>query len=196
LKKRREGRKKNLSLSLWLRLLKSHNLVMNKVRPALSARGITLPQFDVLAQLSRSPGGLTFSELSEKLLVSAGNLTGIVRRLEREKLVSRAIVPQDRRSFTVSLTPTGKRRIHKLIEEHRQDVGEILSVVPRKSQASLRRLLGEAAIKLGEKTQPGPAKGRKSRTAVKTRKKGRSRVGSIIRKIKSEKGVSRARRAS
>jgi DNA-binding MarR family transcriptional regulator len=132
------------ALSLWLRLLKLHNLVQERVRRGL-AGWCTLPQFDVLAQLARVPEGLTFRELSRRLLVSAGNLTGIVDRLESEGLVHREVVAHDRRSYRVRLTSAGRRRIGALIPRHRRDLASIFSKVPLPRQRALRRLLGEAA---------------------------------------------------
>jgi len=134
-----------VSLSLWLRLLKTHNLVLARLRPAIASRGITLPQFDVMAQLARAADGLTFGQLSRSLLVSAGNLTGIVDRLEREGLVRRRPVAHDRRSFRVTLTGRGRRRIAFLIRRHERDVETALACVPRSIQQSLRSLLGKAS---------------------------------------------------
>ena len=67
---------------VWIRLVKCHGLVMREVRRRVAQSDTTLPQFDVLAQLLRHPQGMTSTELSRVLLVTAGNLTGIVDRLE------------------------------------------------------------------------------------------------------------------
>jgi len=152
----------SVALSLWVRLLKTHNLVLARLRPALARRATTLPQFDVMAQLARHPGGLTFRELSRHLLVSAGNLTGIVDRLEKGGLVRRAKVAHDRRSYRVALTAAGKRRIAGLIRRHQQDVERALAPIPAATRQALRDLLGEAAGILSEehrsvRTAPGPA---------------------------------------
>lgn len=148
----------SVGLSMWVRLLKTHNLVLARLRAALASRGATLPQFDVMAQLSRQPGGLTFRELSRRLLVSAGNLTGIVDRLERDGLVRREAVPHDRRSFRVALTGSGRKRIAALIRLHQRDVEKTLSCVPAATQQALRDLLGEASGLLSEeRNQPRPA---------------------------------------
>jgi DNA-binding MarR family transcriptional regulator len=131
-------------MSLWLRLLKTHNLILREVRQGLPP-GITLPQFDVLAQLARSPEGMTFRELSRHLLVSAGNITGIVDRLEKEGLVRREVVAHDRRSFMIRMTPAGNRRIAALVPRHKRDLERILSPIPSRTQEDLRRLLARAA---------------------------------------------------
>src|SRR5687767_11278207 len=76
------------SLRVWLRLLACSNLIGNHVRQQLQSRfGITLPRFDLLAQLERAPQGLKMGELTQRLMVTGGNITGITDALEREGLV-------------------------------------------------------------------------------------------------------------
>jgi DNA-binding MarR family transcriptional regulator len=130
-----------LALSAWVRLVKSYNLVLRQARQRLGKR-CTLPQFDVLAQLARSEDGMSFSELSRHLIVTSGNLTGIVDRLEDEGLVYRETHPDDRRSIKVRLTPKGRRFSDEIIPQHGSDIEEILSVVPRADLSQLRELLG------------------------------------------------------
>lgn len=146
------------AMSLWLRLLKTHNLILREVRQGLPP-GITLPQFDVLAQLARSPDGLTFRELSRHLLVSAGNITGIVDRLEKEGLVRREVVAHDRRSFRIRMTSTGSRRIAALVPRHKRDLERILSPVPARTQENLRRLLARAARLIEARSAAHPGEG-------------------------------------
>ncbi len=75
-------------LRLWLRLLKAARLVEAELRERLrTGHGTTLPRFDVMAALARTPRGCRMSELSGVLRVSNGNVTGIVDRLEAEGLV-------------------------------------------------------------------------------------------------------------
>ena len=77
-------------LRLWLRLLKTSRAVEAELRERLRLTfGTTLPKFDVMAALERQPAGLTMTELSRFLMVSNGNVTGIVDRLVAEGLVVR-----------------------------------------------------------------------------------------------------------
>ena len=95
-------------LRLWLRLLKASSLIEEDLRRRLRAElGSTLPRFDVMSALSRAPDGLKMSEISRRLRVSNGNVTGIVDKLADEGLVLRAAVPGDRRASLVRLTPRG-----------------------------------------------------------------------------------------
>jgi DNA-binding MarR family transcriptional regulator len=130
-----------LALSVWVRLLKAHGLVLREVRRLVPA-GLTLPQFDVLAQLDRRPEGMTPKELTRELLVTAGNVTGIVERLVQQGLVSREEVPQDRRTVRIKLTLEGRRSMGRALPAHRRDLARVLARVPPSVLAALREDLG------------------------------------------------------
>lgn len=130
-----------LGLSVWVRLLKAHALILREVRRRVPA-DLTLPQFDVLAQLARREEGMTPRELTRELLVSAGNVTGIVDRLAVLGLAERRPVPEDGRAVRVRLTPRGRQLMQSAIPRHRRDVGALLTPVPAAELAQLRDLLG------------------------------------------------------
>ena len=97
------------SLRLWLRLLSATTRIEDTIRQRLREQfGITLPRFDLMAQLEREPEGLSMGELSRRMMVTGGNVTAIVDQLEKEQLVQRQSLPGDRRAFRVSLTPAGR----------------------------------------------------------------------------------------
>jgi DNA-binding MarR family transcriptional regulator len=123
--------------------LRVHGLVLRAVRRRLP-RGLTLPQFDVLAQLHRHPEGLLPSELTEALLVTAGNVTGIVRRLEAQGIVERSKVPDDRRAVRLRLTDKGRALAASLLPPHTRALEEILAPLAPRRKAALRDELGEA----------------------------------------------------
>lgn len=131
-----------LAVSVWLRLLKAHGLLLREVRRRVPPE-LTLPQFDVLAQLHRLPEGMTPGALTRELLVTAGNVTGIVARLESLGLVERHPVPQDRRAVRLRLTARGRRLMARAIPRHRREVGALLGRVEAPRLESLRDLLGE-----------------------------------------------------
>jgi len=135
------GDREGLALSVWVRLLKAHALLMREVRRRVP-EDLTLPQFDVLVQLARREAGMTPGELTRELLVTAGNVTGIVERLAGIGLVERCPVPEDRRAVRVRLTTRGRRLMRRAIPRHRRDVGALLERVPSQDLASLRDLLG------------------------------------------------------
>jgi len=130
-----------LAVSTWLRLLHAYGVVERELRRAVAVH-CTFPQFDVLNQLDREPGGLTFVELSRRLLVTAGNLTGIVDRLQDERLVRRTVHPDDRRAFRLTLTAKGRRLIRRAQQRHHRALAALLGDVTQHDLRTLRRLLG------------------------------------------------------
>jgi DNA-binding MarR family transcriptional regulator len=127
---------------------------------------LTLPQFDVLAELARADaGGFTFVELSRLLLVTSGNLTGIVDRLEEQRLVERRPDAHDGRVIRVALTERGRRVTDQMLPAHAADIEEMLSFMPRNSLAALSDLLGRLRDGLRERQrreQPAPVRRQKS----------------------------------
>jgi len=115
-------------LRLWLRLLRTTRAMEAELRQRLRVQfKITLPQFDVLAGLARKDAGITMTELSRMLIVSNGNVTGIVDRLVAEKLVARRPAPGDRRSLLVRLTPKGRALFTSAACAHQDWVDRLLA---------------------------------------------------------------------
>jgi len=114
-------------LRLWLRLLRSSRAIEARLRERLRTKfAITLPQFDVMATLARYENGITMTELSRHLMVSNGNVTGIIDRLAAEKLVLRQAPATDRRSYIVRLTPKGLAQFSAIAKAHEDWVDELL----------------------------------------------------------------------
>jgi DNA-binding MarR family transcriptional regulator len=115
-------------LRLWLRLLRATRAIEAELRERLRVRfSITLPQFDVLAALARKETGITMTELSRMLIVSNGNVTGIIDRLVADRLVARQPAPDDRRSFLVRLTTKGQAEFAAVARAHQQWIDKMLS---------------------------------------------------------------------
>jgi DNA-binding MarR family transcriptional regulator len=136
------------ALRVWLRLLACTGLVERELRGRLRAQfGSTLPRFDVLAQLDasarESASGLTMSELAQRLMVTNGNLTGLVERLVQERLVSRAASPVDGRAQVVRLTAAGKRALDAMTPEHHQWIDALFAGLSPQDTAQLYALLGK-----------------------------------------------------
>ena len=114
-------------LRLWIRLLRAARAIESELRDRLRREyAITLPQFDVLAALERQVDGMTMTELSRRLMVSNGNVTGIIDRLVAEKMVQRQAPAEDRRSFIVRLTPKGANQFASIAKAHETWVDELL----------------------------------------------------------------------
>src|SRR5436190_2156194 len=138
-----------MNVSLWVRLLESHNLMLSEVRRRL-ADECTMPRFDLLANLEREDGQ-TLAALSRRMLVTAGNLTGLVDRAERDGVVERRADPRDRRLSRVYLTPKGRELITTLLPRHAEHVGELIAELDDTDRRELRRLLGKLRESLAKK---------------------------------------------
>jgi DNA-binding MarR family transcriptional regulator len=115
-------------LRLWLRLLRSTRAIEVELRERLRVEfATTLPQFDVMAALARKDTGMTMTELSRMLMVSNGNVTGIIDRLVNDRLVVRQAPAEDRRSFIVRLTPKGAAQFATIARAHEEWVNKLLS---------------------------------------------------------------------
>src|SRR5256885_179972 len=143
----------HLPVSVWLRLMKCHNIISRELRKHVEKDGlITLPQFDVLVHLSRQNEGLSFVDLSRRLLVTSGNLTGIIDRLEREGLVSREPDSADRRVVRIRLTAKGRDLAGRFIPEHVKRIESVFADVPAKDLRQLRELLGKLKAVLPDRS--------------------------------------------
>lgn len=131
------------SLRLWLRLLSATTRIEDTIRQRLREQfGITLPRFDLMAQLEREPQGLAMGELSRRMMVTGGNITSIVDQLEKEQLVQRQAQPGDRRAYAVHLTAAGREAFAAMAAQHETWVVELLSPLPAEQQDQLHQLLG------------------------------------------------------
>lgn len=130
------------SLRLWLRLLSCSMIIERRIRTRLEEEfETTLPRFDVMAALEREPDGLTMSQLSAALLVSNGNVTGIVNRLIEELLVVRTLESDDRRIATVRLTRKGRATFQKMARSHEQWVDKMFAGMSEVQMEQLMKLL-------------------------------------------------------
>jgi DNA-binding MarR family transcriptional regulator len=132
------------ALRLWLRLLTCAQIVEKQVRGRLRARfDTTLPRFDLMAQLERAPDGLKMNELSRRMMVTGGNVTGITDQLVAEGLVERIDVEGDRRAYRVRLTPKGRKMFHEMARQHESWIVEAFAGLSDKDVSTLHRLLGK-----------------------------------------------------
>ena len=131
------------SIRLWLRMLACTNLIEGQVRSRLRSEfSITLPRFDLMSQLERMPEGMKMGELSKRMMVTGGNVTGITDQLVAEGLVVREDNPKDRRAYIVKLTPEGRRAFKKMADSHEPWVVELFSALSEKERQQLHGLLG------------------------------------------------------
>jgi DNA-binding MarR family transcriptional regulator len=129
-------------LRLWLRLLRATRAIEAELRKRLRVQfRITLPQFDVMAALARRSDGMSMTELSRTLIVSNGNVTGIIARLVTDKMVSRQPAPGDRRSLVVKLTPKGQAQFAGYASAHQEWLDRVLADIDSAEAETLIRHL-------------------------------------------------------
>jgi DNA-binding MarR family transcriptional regulator len=141
------------SLRLWLRLLTCTHLIETHVRKALAAQfKTTLPRFDLMAQLERAPNGLQMGELSRRMLVTGGNVTGIVDQLQSSGLIVRTEDPADRRAYRVKLTKEGRRLFGLMAAEHETWIVKLFAGMPKREQSVLNESLSRLRVQLTRKS--------------------------------------------
>ena len=140
-------------LRLWLRLLRVTRGIEADIRERLRRdHGTTLPRFDVMAALWRTPEGLKMSGLSGRLSVSNGNVTGIVERLVSDGAVERIPVPGDRRAMLVRLTPAGRAEFRTMAAEHERWIDSLLGGIGAGEATAMAETLRRIADTLDERT--------------------------------------------
>ena len=140
------------ALRLWLRLLTCTQMVERDLRNRLrEAFDTTLPRFDLMAQLEREPEGLRMSELSRRMMVTGGNITGITDQLEAEGLVERAEVEGDRRAYLVRLTPKGRQQFNAMAQAHEAWIVDAFASLSARDIQTLHALLGKVKDHFQEK---------------------------------------------
>jgi DNA-binding MarR family transcriptional regulator len=120
----------------WVHLLRIHQQVQKCEVAHLAKYNLTLPQFDVLAQLLREEG-ITQQTLADRLYVTKGNVCGLMDRMVEQGWVERAADPEDRRAHKIQLTPKGRQLIETVLPAHRQ---LLVSKIGRLSPTKVRQL--------------------------------------------------------
>jgi len=129
-------------LRTWLRLLRLTRGTENHLREYLRVNhDTTLPRFDVMAALYRVTNPMKMSDLSRQLLVSNGNATAVVERLEKEGLAARVPGEGDRRVVLVALTDKGRAVFETQAAEHRGEVDRLFSMLGHEELDALRDIL-------------------------------------------------------
>lgn len=129
-------------LKLWIRLLGVTRGTENRLRDYLRREhDTTLPRFDVMAALWRRRDGVTMSELSRMLLVSNGNATAVVDRLEADGICKREAEDDDRRRIRVRLTPAGLARFEAMAAGHEAEVDAIFAGLDETDLETMRDIM-------------------------------------------------------
>lgn len=163
------GTPEQAAVRAWVRVLAVHKRGLAAIRDDLE-REMTLPRFDLLANLVRSDGQ-TLASLSRSMLVTAGNLTGLVDRAARDGLVERRSDPNDRRAWRVHVTPKGTRAFHEAERRHATKVARVFASLTPPEMETLIQLLDKVKATLRE-PEPEPTKLRRGMSPRKTGPRG------------------------
>jgi DNA-binding MarR family transcriptional regulator len=132
-------------LRLWLRLLTCSNLIESEIRTRLRERfDVTLPRFDLMAQLDRAPGGMTLSEVSQRMMVTNGNVTHVVDKLLAAGTIARRASQTDRRAQVISLTDSGRAEFRAMAAEHETWLAKLFGGLTPDDMRQLMQLLARA----------------------------------------------------
>jgi DNA-binding MarR family transcriptional regulator len=149
----------HLDLRLWLRMMAIHKLISNEARRRLRASfGMSLSRFDYLAQVDGAATGLRMGEISSRLMVTTGNITGLTDELAADGLVERSVDPQSRRAYVVRMTPKGRRAFRAAAKANEGWIEEFFSVLSAKDKKLLFDILGIQKEFIASRVQrPGPS---------------------------------------
>lgn len=115
--------------------------------------GLTDVQFNLMMLLQHQSGpvdGLTQAKLSNMMLVNRANITSLIDRMEKAKLVTRTSTPSDRRYNIIVLTPYGKKLLSRIEPLYAEEVQRIMDVLLKAEQKLLIGLLEKIRENISE----------------------------------------------
>lgn len=136
--------KKELSIGVWVRILRVYTVISTEIRRKVSEKGLTLPQLYVLTTLGLQ-GDMPLGKLGRELLVTKGNITPIVNHLERDGLVMRVLDPKDRRKIWVRLTSKGEQIFGEIVSAYEKEFVPLMSCLSQEELKHLSQLLKKMA---------------------------------------------------
>lgn len=150
--------KRHGDLRLWLRILTIHKLVNNEVRRRLREQfDMSLSRFDLLAQLDGRSDGLRMGELSKRLMVTTGNITGLVDELESEGLVARLPDPTNRRASLAAMTAKGRKLFAAAAKANESWIAELFSGLTAAEKSVMFDMLGRQKADIAARLQDAGA---------------------------------------
>ncbi|MXW73894.1 MAG: MarR family transcriptional regulator [Gammaproteobacteria bacterium] len=140
----------------WLGLLRCFSSIDRVLMRRFSEKfNSSLPRYDVLTALALSPNGMTMGELASSLMVTKGNITGVVSRLKQDGLVRKITSRSDRRIQSVTLSAEGRALWDAMHADYDETVSEILSGQPTEDLDALSEMLENTRVAVQSKTRAG-----------------------------------------
>ncbi|AND79956.1 MarR family winged helix-turn-helix transcriptional regulator [Streptococcus pantholopis] len=131
---------KNSAVKLMVVMRKAFRTIDAKVSESYKEDNLTATQFAALDVLY-AKGEMTIGELIDKMLATSGNMTVVIKNMEKKGWVSRRLNPEDRRAYLVDLTSLGRRVIERALPAHIEKVEAVFSLLSENEQEELIALL-------------------------------------------------------
>jgi len=139
------------AIGVWRSFVRAKAAIRRAVHRDLREHGLTGSQLDILRVLAESgTDGTQLNDISQRLYVTSGNVTGLIDRLEEAGYLARVPHPQDRRITRAVLTPAGRELFERLHPPYLDRIKSLMSSLTAKEQAVLADLLGRVADRAAE----------------------------------------------
>lgn len=132
---------KNAAVKSMVVMRKAFRTIDAKVSESFREFGLTPTQFGVLDVLFAKGGAMKIGELIDSMLATSGNMTVVIKNMEKNGWVTRTTCPTDKRAYLVTLTEAGRDLIQKALPAHIVVVEETFSVLTEEEQEQLIELL-------------------------------------------------------
>lgn len=132
---------KNAAVKSMVVMRKAFRTIDAKVSESFREFGLTPTQFGVLDVLFAKGGAMKIGELIDSMLATSGNMTVVIKNMEKNGWVTRMTCPTDKRAYLVTLTEAGRDLIQKALPAHIVAVEETFSVLTEEEQEQLIELL-------------------------------------------------------
>lgn len=142
--------RENSTVAVWWHLMRSFMLIARHTERMLAQWGLSGPQYGVLRTIDLAGGSLSLSQISERMLVTCGNITGLVDRLERDGLVARERSHEDRRIVFAHITAEGRRLSEEAHTEFVGLIGRLLDFMGPEERKALAQQLEQLHLHLKE----------------------------------------------
>ena len=125
-----------LELSTLVVFTRAEHTIHKKEFQTIKESGLTIAQFGVLEALYNK-GDLRICEIIEKILTTSGNITVVIKNLEKDGLVKKNADPEDKRSCIISLTDEGRN----ILPSHINNIKNIFEVLTDEEKITLKNIL-------------------------------------------------------
>jgi DNA-binding MarR family transcriptional regulator len=138
-----------LELRTWIQMMRTSSRMERRLEQALERHGLSIAQFDILATLGFEQG-ITQQDLAERLLVTKGNICGMIDRMEVGGWVERRPDPGDRRLNRLFLTRQGKAKLGQTLPEQDALLKQLMSALKPTEIQSLYQFLDRLEEAVGD----------------------------------------------